>query len=280
MRPFLTARVSSALASALASAPGSSQAPGASCSLAQRIGSPPPRRRLGWQLSALALLAGLLLPHGAVHAQTERLPPVDAGISDASWVQFHKRLVTAVEQRDLKFLLSILDPKIRNSFEKPDGVKSFVEQWELEPAKAKDSPLWNEMRTMLRFGAAPVESAAGERLLCLPYVAVTWPPTVDPFLYAAVVIADAPVFEKPSTQAQIITTLSHQTVGVEDWDLDDANPKAPQRWVRVVLKTGVGYMASEHIRSAMEARACFTRSRGKVATAGPWRMVSFTVGGG
>lgn len=273
MRAFLTARVPPAFASA----PWSRVTP--ILSLARRIPLPC-LARAGGRLPALALLAGLLMPGMAVHAQEERLAPVDAGTSDASWVQFHKRLVAAVEQRDLKFLLSILDPKIRNSFEKPDGVKSFVEQWELEPARAKDSPLWNEMRTMLRFGAAPLESATGERLLCLPYVAVTWPPTVDPYLYAAIVIPDAPVFDKPSTQAQIITSLSHQIVGVEDWDLHDADPKAPQRWVRVVLKTGVGYLASEHIRSAIEARACFTRSRGKVATAGPWRMVSFTVGGG
>jgi hypothetical protein len=232
-------------------------------------------------LPLLALVSGLLLPAASVNAQVERLPPVDAGAGDPSWVQLHKPLATAGEQRDLKFLLSILDPKIRNSFEKPEGVKAFVEQWDLDPAaKAKESPLWDEMRTMLRFGAAPVEAAGGERLLCLPYVAVTFPSSIDPYLYAAVVIADAPVFDKPSTQAQIITTLSHQIVGVEDWDLDDATPKVSQRWVRVVLKNGMGYMASEHIRSAIEARACFTRSRGKTPNAGPWRMISFTVGGG
>jgi len=228
-------------------------------------------------MAAAVALALQALP---VSAQEAPLPPVDAGAKDASWVPFHKRLVAAVEQRDLKFLLSILDPKIRNSFEKPDGVKAFVEQWDLDtPAKAKESPLWTEMRAMLRFGAAPVEAAGGERLLCLPYVAVTFPPTIDPFLFAAVVAADAPVFEKPSSQAPIITTISHQIVGVEDWDLED-DVKSPQRWVKVVLKTGIGYMASEHVRSAIEARACFTRSRGKTPNAGPWRMISLTVGGG
>jgi hypothetical protein len=228
----------------------------------------------------LALALALAVVPAAARAQEAPLPPVDAGAKDPSWVQFHKRLLAAVEQRDLKFLLSILDPKIRNSFEKPDGVKAFVEQWDLDPAaKAKDSPLWSELRSMLRFGAAPVESAAGERLLCLPYVAVTFPPTIDPFLFAAIVVADAPVFAKPSTQAPIVATLSHQIVGVEDWDLED-EAKSAQRWVKVVLKSGGGYMASEHVRSAIEARACFTRSRGKAHNAGPWRMVSFTVGGG
>lgn len=232
--------------------------------------------------ATLCMAAGLsLVLHAApARAQEAPLPPVDAGAKDASWVQFHKRLLAAVEQRDVKFLLSILDPKVRNSFEKPDGVKAFVEQWDLDtPAKAKDSPLWTEMRSMLRFGAAPVEAATGERLLCLPYVAVTFPPTIDPYLFAAIVVADAPVFAKPSTQAQIVATLSHQIVGVEDWDLED-EAKSPQRWVKVVLKNGGGYMASEHVRSAIEARACFTRSRGKTPNAGPWRMISLTVGGG
>ncbi|MBY0439261.1 MAG: hypothetical protein K2W80_13825 [Burkholderiales bacterium] len=233
-------------------------------------------------LATLCIAAGLSLAlhAGPATAQEAPLPPVDAGAKDPSWVQFHKRLVAAVEQRDVKFLLSILDPKVRNSFEKPDGVKAFIEQWDLDtPAKAKDSPLWAELRSMLRFGAAPVEAAGGERLLCLPYVAVTFPPTIDPYLFAAVVIADAPVFSKPSTQAQIVATLSHQIVGVEDWDLED-EAKSPQRWVKVVLKQGGGYMASEHVRSAIEARGCFTRSRGKTPNAGPWRMMSLTVGGG
>ena len=112
--------------------------------------------------ATLCIAAGLSLAlHAApARAQEAPLPPVDAGAKDASWVQFHKRLLAAVEQRDVKFLLSILDPKVRNSFEKPDGVKAFVEQWDLDtPAKAKESPLWTEMRSMLRFGAAPVEAA-------------------------------------------------------------------------------------------------------------------------
>jgi hypothetical protein len=233
-------------------------------------------------LLTLGLAAGLSLALQVppASAQEAPLPPVDAGAKDPSWALFHKRLVAAVEQRDVKFLLSILDPKVRNSFEKPDGVKAFVEQWDLDTAaKAKESPLWTEMRSMLRFGAAPLESATGERLLCLPYVAVTFPPTIDPYLFAAVVTPDAPVFAKPSTQAPIIATLSYQIVGVEDWDLED-EVKSPQRWVKVVLKNGGGYMASEHVRSAIEARACFTRSRGKVPNAGPWRMISLTVGGG
>ncbi len=232
--------------------------------------------------ATLCLAAGLALALQvpSASAQEAPLPPVDVGAKDPSWVQFQKRLAAAVEQRDVKFLLSILDPKVRNSFEKPDGVKAFVEQWDLDTAaKAKDSPLWSELRSMLRFGAAPVEAATGERLLCLPYVAVTFPPTIDPILFAAVVTADAPVFAKPSTQAPIIATISHQIVGVEDWDLED-DAKSPQRWVKVVLKNGGGYMASEHVRSAIEARACFTRSRGKVPNAGPWRMISLTVGGG
>ncbi len=217
-----------------------------------------------------------LLVSGAVAAQEERLAPVDAGAADASWVAFHKRLAAAIERHDVKFLLSILDPKIRNSFETPDGVKAFVETWELEPARAKDSKIWGELRSLLRFGAAPVESAAGERLLCLPYVAVRWPPAIDPVNYAAIIVDNAPVFARPSPLATIIDTLSFQIVGVDDWDLEDEAPKSAQRWVRVVLKKGVGFVADEHIRSPLEARACFSRGKGS----GPWRMVSFTVGGG
>ena len=165
-------------------------------------------------LKATLLGAGLLAPVAALHAQEARLAPVDAGASDATWVQFHKRLATAIEQRDLKTLLSVVDPKIRNSFEKPEGLKSFIEQWELEPARFKESPLWAELRTIFRFGAAPLKSASGQKLLCIPYVAVRWPPTIDPILYAAIVVPDAPVFARPSVTAPITATLLMLRFGV------------------------------------------------------------------
>jgi len=89
-------------------------------------------------LAALCMAAALALATALqalpASAQEAPLPPVDAGAKDPSWVQFQKRLATAVEQRDVKFLLSILEPKVRNSFEKPDGVKAFVEQWDLDTA--------------------------------------------------------------------------------------------------------------------------------------------------
>jgi hypothetical protein len=236
---------------------------------------PHPGPRTSRIRAAVLMLAGLLAPAGPAQAQVERLlPPVEAAAADTGWQQFHKRLAGAVESRDLRFLLSIVDPKIRNSFDKPEGTRAFVEQWDLEPAKAKDSPVWRELRAMLRFAPAAVESPAGERMLCLPYVAVRWPPTIDPFLFGAVVVADAPVFDRPSALATIVRSLSHDIVGVEDWELPDENPKITQRWVRVALKDRVGYVAEEHMRSPVEARACFAR-RGAT-----WRMVSLTVGGG
>ena len=70
-------------------------------------------------LLTLCLAAGLSLALQVLPASAQEapLPPVDAGAKDPSWAPFHKRLVAAVEQRDVKFLLSILDPKVRNSFE-------------------------------------------------------------------------------------------------------------------------------------------------------------------
>lgn len=225
--------------------------------------------------AAAAVMFALLIAGNPARAQVERLaPPAEPAAADPAWQQFHKRLASAVEMRDLRFLMSIVDPKIRNSFDKPDGAKAFVEQWDLEPAKAKDSPVWRELRAMLRFAPAAVETPAGERMLCLPYVAVRWPPTIDPFLFGAVVVAEAPAFDRPSALGTIVRTLSHDIVGVEDWELPDENAKLTQRWVQVVLKDRVAYVAAEHMRSPIEARACFAR-RGPA-----WRMVSLTVGGG
>ena len=65
-----------------------------------------PRALSPWVLVLALLLATLALPAAA---QERKLPLVDEGASDVSWLRFKKRVSDAIASRDKQFLLSILD---------------------------------------------------------------------------------------------------------------------------------------------------------------------------
>ncbi len=217
----------------------------------------------------IALMLGMLLGAGAAGAQEARLAPVDEAAKDASWVGFRTRLLNALAKRDLKFVLSMLDRNVRNSFDQPNGIPAFRKQWDIDAA---DSALWRELSSLLFLGSAYVKSEKGPMRVCAPYVLPKWPDTVDPFGSGAILVKEALVKAGPSAAAETLATLSYDIVGVADWDVADSTPGTPQRWVKVKLKGGDGYLPEEHIRSPIEHTACFVR------TQAGWRMVSLLAG--
>lgn len=229
-------------------------------------------RTLRWATAAAVLLLAAsltALPAAPAAAQVAKLPPVDEAAKDASWVAFRARLLKALAARDAKFLLSVLDRNVRNSFDAPEGVAEFRRQWDLD---AEDSPLWRELSAALFLGSAYVKSEKGPMRVCAPYVLPRWPDSVDPAGYGAILIKDALVKSEPAAQSRTVITLSHDIVGVADWDVADANPDTKQRWVKLRLKAGDGYVPEEHIRSPIEHTACFVRSQNG------WRLTALVAG--
>ena len=99
--------------------------------------------------------AGLLALSCATHAATPATDPVfvprDEAAGDVSWARFRDRLLTAVQQRDRKFVLGIVDRNVRNGLERPRGMEEFMRQWDPD---AEDSPLWRELPRALHLAAA------------------------------------------------------------------------------------------------------------------------------
>ncbi len=215
-----------------------------------------------------AVLAALLAATPAA-AQEVKLAPVDEAATDASWTGFRARLLNALAKRDRKFVLGIIDRNVRNSFAAPSGVAEFRRQWDLEAA---DSPLWRELLSALQLGSVYVKQEKGPVRVCAPYVLPRWPDSVDPFTHGAVLVKDAFVKAEPSYASETLATLSHDIVGVTDWDVPDAAPEAKQRWVKVRLGDAPGYLPEEHVRSPIEHTACFVR------TSSGWRLVSLLAG--
>lgn len=215
-------------------------------------------------------------PAAAKPAQ-RKLPPVDEGSTDISWVQFRGWLLGVLQRGDRRALAGIVDGNILNPLEAPRGIASFQKLWDLE---GTDKRLLQDMSVALQMGSAWYQPKKSPRLLCAPYVPIKWPlDDVDPYDSGAIIVKDALVKDGPSHGAATLGGLSYDIIGVRDWEVADKDQQSQQRWVKVRY-TGTGgtstsrdgYVPAEHIRSAIEYRACFART-----TAG-WRLMEYVLG--
>ena len=217
---------------------------------------------------ALVMCAGSL---ALARAQEPQVLPVDEAVTDASWVQFKKRLQSAIEKRDKQFVLSILDRGVRNQGEDTAGIAEFRKQWEID---ASDSPLWRELGSAMQLGAAYIKREQGPPELCAPYLLAKWPEDVEPFDHGAIVARETTIQAEPSLSSSALGTLSYHIVPVADWEVADKASDVSQKWVRIQYRGREGYVPEEHVRSPVEHAACFVKSPSG------WRMVAFAPAGG
>lgn len=206
-----------------------------------------------------------------LRAQERRLEPVDEATRDMSWAYFKNRLLEAVMKRDRKFVLAILDPNVRMGLDGVRGVAEFRKQWALD---ADDSQLWRELPSALFAGAAYRMRGPVPHELCAPYVHPRWPRDLDPHAYGAIISRDALVKAEPSSDSRTLASLAYEIVAVADWEVADKAPDFAQKWVKIKLKTGEGFVPEEQIRSPIEHVACF------VKTGNGWRMTALAPAGG
>jgi hypothetical protein len=189
-------------------------------------------------LLVLALTAGLVMPLPAA-AQERKIEPVDEAGKDASWNAFRKRLFEALEKRDRKFVMSIVSSGVRNGSDSPRGTAEFRKQWLVD---AEDSPLWDELRSALSLGSAWLVREKKRRELCAPYVLAKWPDDVDFTKNGVIVAREALAKSEPSSGSETLATLSYDIIAVEDWELDDRDKTAKQKWVKIKLKERDAYV--------------------------------------
>ena len=211
------------------------------------------------------LLTGALLVFGA-RAKERKLLPVDEGVRDPSFKAFRDGLLEALRRRDKKFVLSILDPKIRLSFGDDSGVEDFKKYWKIESA---NSELWDELSTVLSLGGT-FDTSGGQRLFCAPYTYSRFPEDLDAFEYAPITGKDVRVRARPGASSRVVATLSYSIVRAEFSGTDGGRSSG---WVKIVTPDGKpGYVSDKYIRSPVDYRACFRKARGK------WLMTLFVAG--
>ena len=199
-----------------------------------------------------------------------RFVPRDEAAGDVSWTRFRDRLLTAVQQRDRKFVLGNVDRNVRNGLERPRGMEEFIRQWEPE---ADDSPLWRELTRALHLAAAWYRHDQMPRSLCAPYVLPQWPQDIDPHTYGAITARQTDVRTAPSGNAEVQLALGHVIVPVSDWEVADRDADVKQKWVKIRVRDRDGYIPEEHIRSPIEHLVCFRKGESG------WRLTSFLAAG-
>ena len=198
------------------------------------------------------------LPAQPSCAQQVKLMPVDEAAADISWVRFRNTLINALGERDKRFVLGIIDAGINNGPDVPKGIAEFKKQWEFD---ADAAALWSELRKILFLGSVYVsERGSRSQQVCAPYVAINWPDQYDASSGGAIISKDVLVKERPAAVSRTLASLSYDLVPVTDWEVADEDGSASQKWVKVTVKAGMGFVPEEQIRSAIEHRACFRRT--------------------
>lgn len=216
--------------------------------------------------SVLVLLGGIVGAAPQAASPRRVLAPVDEGRTDPSWTAFRDRLLEAVRARDRSFLLSIVDPQMRNSFgDQNDGPDGFRAKWKLDdPATSR---LWNVLEKILTLGG----TFDAPDIFCAPYVSTLFPSDLGAANHEVVIRENVPVFDQPTTASRVVAKLSFEIVKTEPSD-------APERvegkgWVFVRLPNGQsGYVQKENLRSPLDYRACFSRA------GHTWRMTMLLAG--
>ena len=224
-------------------------------------------------LRALTVLM-MVVTFAVLAAGQERfVKPVDEASKDASFLAFRTKLIAAAERKDARFIRSILDPDIMNSFGGNGGIKEFEEAWGIDEGNSR---FWSEFLPVIKHGGAfsPPTEASG-RMFIAPYSFSSWPEELDAFEHHLIFGTDVNLREKPSMDAKVLEKLSYNVVkitGAEPAASENEPSKEPD-WYRIETLGGKkGWVKAEFVRSPIDYRAGFEKKKGV------WKMTFFIAG--
>lgn len=191
------------------------------------------------------------------------LLPVDDAAKDPAFFVFRARLQRALTEHDAGHVISILSPKVLNSFGGDGGIEEFKEMWKIgEP----ESELWATLGQILALGGKFNADGSFEA----PYVSAAWPDDLDGFEYGAIIGDNVRVREKPDRDAAVIGRLSFEIVRVTEMS---AGQEEQAEWAKVELADGrAGYVSAQFIEYVVGWRAFFQKENGQ------WKLTTLVAG--
>ena len=200
--------------------------------------------------------------------QEKYVKPVDEAAKDASFLAFRTKLIAAVERRDVNYILSIIDPKIKNGFGGEDGIANFKRDWKIT---SKTSEFWKEFLPVIKNGGA--FDKTDKTSFMAPYTFTAWPDDVDGFEYEVIFGNNVNLRKEPNMKSEVVAKLSYNVVKIQ-LELVPKSGKSeyPGWWLIKTLGGLEGYVKKEFVRSHIDFRAGFTKKRGV------WKMDFFVAG--
>lgn len=216
----------------------------------------------------LAFLFGVFA--SSVSAQERQLLPVDEAGKDVSFKLFRDKLISAVRRRDAKYVLSIVDPNIKNGFGGEDGIANFKKIWKISSLK---SDLWNELQFILTHGGA-FQMEGKNKTFYAPYIYSNFPEDLDAFKYSVISDKNIKLLATPFLTAPTVATLSYNVVEVDFQNsIKDKADNEKYAWLKVETLGGKkGFVPARFVRSSVGYRAAFIKKKGQ------WKM-DFLVSG-
>lgn len=205
-------------------------------------------------------------------SQERKVLPVDEGKRDASFSAFREKTLQAAKRRDAKYILSIVDANIKNSFGGDGGIDEFKKMWKINSPK---SEFWDEFLTVLTHGGTFYKEAdIKNKQFCAPYTFTSFPEDLDVFDYQAIFGTGVNLRSKPEMSAPVVASLSYNIVKVDyENSVKAESERDGYSWLKVETLGGKkGFVKTEYTRSPIDYRACFEKKNGK------WKMTVFIAG--
>ncbi|EOQ95169.1 putative lipoprotein [Leptospira wolbachii serovar Codice str. CDC] len=200
------------------------------------------------------------------------LKPIDTSREDKDFFSFKQKLEKAIQEKNLKFIESIIDPQISFEFaEDGMGKTKFLKYWKLDK-NPKNSEFWNELSQMINLGFT-----FKDNIWSAPFLFNQTPESIDSYSFSLITGNTVNIRNKPSKKGAVLTQLSWEFVKNE-YDESNANqkqlPNEPCNWKKVCISDGqVGYICEQYLRSPMDHRVGFSKKNNS------WMMIFFVEGG-
>ena len=170
--------------------------------------------------------------------------------------------------RDAKYILSIVDRDIKNSFGGNDGIEEFKKRWKINGSK---SEFWDEFLPVITNGGKFIKEGTN-KLFFAPYSFNSFPDDLDAFSYSVIFGNNVNLRSKADAVSPVVSSLSYNIVEIVEAVKEKENAEKVL-WYEVKTLGGKrGFVKAEFVRSPIDYRAGFEKKNGK------WKMTAFIAG--
>lgn len=221
-------------------------------------------------MKILIVLSFVICGFFSISAQERYVKPVDESKKDASFLAFRTNLIKAVEKRDSKFIIEMLDPNIKLSFGGSEGIRDFKKIWKPESANSK---FWSEFSAVIKNGGLFINDG-NAKIFTAPYSFNAFPDDLDVFEYSVIFGNNVNLRSQPNLQSSVITQLSYNIVKVDfENSVKQKGKENDYEWLKIETLGGKkGFVKAEYVRSPIDYRAGFEKKKDK------WKMTFFIAG--